>query len=178
MTAGDPDQAHEPRHPFAPAARAVGRQFRMDPRRSIGAAARLVNLDNLAAQLGVGVRASRRLAAPPRPVPARGDTEHPAQGRDRIGGLLLLDELVPFHGIELVSRAKKAAAFTRISRSSRRIRFSRRSRRSSSRSSRGQAILALALIQIGLLEPLAQRLGRHAQIPGNLGELTHFGGHL
>jgi hypothetical protein len=126
------------------------------------------NLEDLGLQLLVGVRASRWLAAPPCPVPARGDTEHPAQGRDRIRGLLQLDKLVPFHGIELVSRAKKAAAFTKISRSSRRIRFSRRSRRNSSRSSVVRPSWRLPSSSSACLSRLAQGLSRHVQVLGNL----------
>jgi hypothetical protein len=67
--------------------------------------------------------------------PLSGDTQRAAEPDDRVAGLLAFDELVCGHRSELVSCAKKAAAFFRISRSSRKIRFSRRNRRSSSCSS-------------------------------------------
>ena len=62
-------------------------------------------------------------------IAAGGDAQHPAQRGDREAGLLSLDEPEHAHRVSSVSRAKKAAAFFRISRSSRRIRFSRRRRR-------------------------------------------------
>ena len=61
--------------------------------------------------------------------------EHPAHQRDRVVGLLRGDEPVGIGHRPSLSRAKKAAAFFRISRSWRRVRFSRRRRPSSSRSS-------------------------------------------
>ena len=91
------------------------------------------------------------------------DVEHAAHRLDRVLGLLRRDEPEDHHRVSL-SLAKKAAAFFRISRSSVRIRFSRRSRRSSSRSSRGQA-LGLALIDVELTRPVAQRLRRDTRAP-------------
>jgi hypothetical protein len=69
MAPDDPHQTHEPGDAFAPAPCALRRQFGLDARSSIGSPARLVNLHVLRTQLGIGVRASRRLAAPPCPVP-------------------------------------------------------------------------------------------------------------
>src|SRR5260221_7734674 len=107
----------------------------MDPRRSVGRATGGVDRDDPLLQRGVRGGAQGRLPLVPRPIPARGDAEHTARADHRMGGLQLLDELILPHGSELVSRAKKAAAFTRISRSSRRIVTTRRKRRNSASSS-------------------------------------------
>src|SRR5438876_5940328 len=63
---------------------------------------------------------------------APGHLEHATQHNDRVLGLLHRDEPIAAHRV--VSLAKKAAAFRRISRSSSSTRFSRRKRASSSRS--------------------------------------------
>src|SRR5579871_1040616 len=103
--------------------------------RSIGLAAALVDCANLLRQLRVRLRARRQALFAPGPIAARGDTQHMAQPSDGMVRLLALHELVDPHRNPLLSWAKKAAAFFRISRSSRKMRFSRRKRRSSSCSS-------------------------------------------
>src|SRR5215471_4872027 len=110
MTASDPHQAHEPGDPFPPTPGTTRSELGMDSGRTIGAPTRLVNVHNVGCELGVGMRASGGLAAPPRPIPAGGDSQHPAERRDRIGSLFPLHKLVPPHRFEVVSRAKKAAA--------------------------------------------------------------------
>src|SRR4029079_16881224 len=83
---------------------------------------------------GVHPGASSRLPLRPRIVAAGGDTQKPAHGGNRIGGLVLAHEPEPFGGIAFVSRANQALAFERMSLSSLSWRFSRRNRSSSSRS--------------------------------------------
>jgi hypothetical protein len=79
MTPSDPHEAHEAGDAFASTSRAAGRQFRMNPRSPIGAVACPMNLLDVRAQLGVSVRASGRLAAPPRESTRSG--RHRALGR-------------------------------------------------------------------------------------------------
>src|SRR5581483_4984989 len=76
----------------------------------------------------------RRRSTLPGVEAGAGDAEHPAEQRDRVVGLLRRDEPEAAHRVSL-SRAKKAAAFFRISRSCSSIRTLRRSSRSSARSS-------------------------------------------
>jgi hypothetical protein len=75
---------------------------------------------------------ARRASLEPGGEASAGDAKDPAQQADRVGGLLRHDEPIPAHRV--VSFAKKAAAFFRISRSWRRVWFSRGRRPSSSRS--------------------------------------------
>jgi hypothetical protein len=82
--------------------------------------------------------------------------EHLARQRDRVVGLLRGDEPVGIGHRPSLSRAKKAAAFFRISRSCRRVRFSRQAPELLSLLG-GQA-LALAGVDVGLLDPIAQGL--------------------
>ena len=49
----------------------------------------------------------------PRLVPAGGDTQHPAHGGNRVGGLMRLHDFEDPDGIDPVSRANQAAAFSR-----------------------------------------------------------------
>ena len=137
-------------------------------RNASGAAARPMDLRHAGRQLRVGPCPSRGLALAPGPVAAGGDPQHVAESDDGGVGLLAVHERGGAHRIALVSCAKKAAAFFRLSRSSRTIRCARRSRCHSSCSQHGPAILAPALIPIGRFEPLAPRLGRHAQLARNL----------
>src|SRR5690625_3832227 len=71
--------------------------------------------------------ASRWFTILPSVKAAGGDTQNTAKHVDTVISLLLLNKLKRFLGVYLVSLAKKAAAFFRISRSSRKTRFSRRS---------------------------------------------------
>src|SRR6476469_906316 len=89
---------------------------------------------DLGQQHRIAARPLRLVSLRPRIVATGGDTQQPAHGGDRIGGLVLAHEPESFGGIVFVSRANQAAAFDRISRSSLSWRFSRRSRLSSSRS--------------------------------------------
>ena len=98
--------------------------------------------------------------------PGPADAQHPAHDRDRVLGLLRRDEPEDPHRVSL-SLAKKAAAFFRMSRSSARIRFSRRNRRNSSRSSVVKPS-TLAVVDVDLARPVAQRLLRAAQLTRQL----------
>jgi len=86
--------------------------------------------------------------------------------------ILSLDEPKHRYRLGRVSCAKKAVAFFRISRSSRRFRFSRRRRHQLLALLGGEAVLAPAGVQIGLLDPVAQRLGRDAQVLGHVGQIA------
>src|SRR4051794_40417585 len=98
----------------------------MDARCAIRATAPVVNGPTLLYQRQIGLRATGWPTVPPGVVAARGHLQYTTQLSDRILGLFRRDE--PIAAQRVVSLAKKAAAFRRISRSSRRTRFSRRSR--------------------------------------------------
>ena len=133
-------------------------EVRPDPRRPVDLAA-LARAARGSGRSGGRPRRPRR-QRPRRPsVIARArDLEHAAHQRDRVFGLPREHEPEDLHRV-LLSEAKKAAAFFKISRSSASTLTSRRSRRSSSRSSRAQA-LGLALVDVDLATPVAQRLRR------------------
>ena len=98
--------AQKPRHPVMPARHPSCRQLRVHPQGPVGSPAGLMNPPNLLSQLGVGAGASGGLALPPRPLPAGGDSQHPAHAAHRMMGLLALHQLVDPHRIASVSRAK------------------------------------------------------------------------
>src|SRR5262245_24234 len=114
---------------------ALGGQFRLHTRRTMGPAGLEVNGADLHRQLSVLLRPCQQGTMLPRIVPTGGDPEHPAHGGNRMGGLVAFHEFESRKGIDVVSLANQAAAFRRISRSSRSIRTSRRRRRTSSFSS-------------------------------------------
>ncbi len=132
VAADEARRAHQPGDTLARTAHPARAEFGVDARRTIRPATTRVDGGDLGGQRRIGLGAGRDPAARPRVVRRTGDLQHPAQERDGIGGLLLMDEPVAAHE---VSFAKKAAAFFKISRSCLRTWFSRRSWRSSSRSS-------------------------------------------
>ena len=126
--------AHEPGDALPAHPPASRDEFGMDARRPIRATRVHMNGPNLLESLLVRADAATPAALPPRIVPAGRDLQHTAQGGQGMGGSVRRHEFEDLDGIEPVSRANQAAAFSRIVRSSRRRAFSRRSRRSSSRS--------------------------------------------
>src|SRR4029077_6405242 len=104
---------------------AFGRKIDMNARRPVDAARSHMCGTDLRDQCGVGLAAPRWLPFRPCVIAAGGDTQQPAHGGDREGGLILAHEPEPFDGIVFVSRANQAAAFARISLSSRSWRVSR-----------------------------------------------------
>ena len=109
---------HQPGDALATDANAFGRKIDMNARRSVGAARSLMRGADLCDQRGVCLSTLRRLPLRSRVIAAGGDTQQPAHGGDREGGLILAHEPEPFDGIVFVSRANQAAAFERISLSS------------------------------------------------------------
>ena len=83
-------------------------------------------------------------------------------------GLLRVDQLEHLHGVERVSLAKKAAAFFRMSRSSREHPVLTPQPDELGALITRHTIVATTLIEIGLLDPVPQRLRRHAEILGDL----------
>jgi hypothetical protein len=106
----------------------------MNARRPVSTARRLVRCPDLCDQRIIFLSTPRRSPLRPRVIAAGGDTQQPAHGGNREGGLILAHEPEPFDGIAFVSRANQAAGFERISLSSLSWRLSRRSWVSSSRS--------------------------------------------
>ena len=72
---------HQPSHPLAARPAPAGRQLGVDPRHPVGASRFLVDGANRAAQLLVALHTRRAPTAPPRVVPAGGDTQHQASSR-------------------------------------------------------------------------------------------------
>src|SRR5689334_23390192 len=107
---------------------------RVDAAGAIGATALAVDPPHLLGQPGVRERTVGRRALLPGMEPRAGDAEHTAERLDGVAGLLRSDEPVDRYRLSL-SRAKKAAAFFKMSRSSRNTLTSRPRRRSSSRPS-------------------------------------------
>jgi len=95
-----PDQTgapHEAREALAPTAHSRVRHFGVDARHARGAAACLMDQADLRNQMLVSLgtrRAPRAAALAPRPLAARGDTQHPAKSDDGMAGLLALHKLV------------------------------------------------------------------------------------
>src|SRR5258706_7685351 len=95
-----PDQTsapHEARDALAPTAYSRVRHFGVDARHARGAAACLMDQADLRNQMLVSLgtsRAPRATALAPRPLAARGDTQHPAKSDDGMAGLLALHKLV------------------------------------------------------------------------------------
>ncbi len=132
--AGEAGLAHQPLDAFAADPLAVVEdEIRPDPRRAIDAAALAVQLTDPFGQPRVLERTRPGRPLRPGVIAGAADLEHTAHDHDRVRGLLRSDEPVRAHRVP-PSRAKKAAAFFRISRSSASTRFSRRNLRSSSRS--------------------------------------------
>src|ERR1700687_3948904 len=130
------EQTHESKHTLARAADAVVvMEFGPDPGHAIGAARASMDFDDEFAQSRVLFLARAHRPGTPGVVAARGDLERAAQEPDLVGGLLAVDELEHGYRIELVSPAKKTAAFFSTSFSWRSRCTSRRSRVSSPRSS-------------------------------------------
>src|SRR5579862_657145 len=125
---------HQPLDPLAHDAHLAVTKRPMHAPGAVGLAALSVDLLDPLEQRGVGQLAIRRRASLPGVEAGARDAEHPAQLRDRVVGLLRCDESKQAHRVSL-SRAKKAAAFFKISRSCSSSFTWRRSRRSSSRSS-------------------------------------------
>src|SRR5207248_2213164 len=109
-------------------------QIEVDAARAVAFAAARVDLADPDTQLCVGERPLGPRPSLPRVEAGAGDAEDPAEQRDRVVGLLRRDEPEAAHRVSL-SRAKKAAAFFKISRSCSSVRTLRRNSRSSTRSS-------------------------------------------
>src|SRR5258706_15316656 len=109
-----PDQTgppHEAREALAPTAHSRVRHFGVDARHARGAAACLMDQADLRNQMLVSLgtrRAPRAAALAPRPLAARGDTQHPAKSDDGLAGLLALHKLVGDERSALVSCAGDA----------------------------------------------------------------------
>jgi hypothetical protein len=116
--AGDPDAMSEP-------------QFGVHPRSAIHPTVAVMDLADALKQPRIAELPIRRRPTSPRLIPGSRDPEDLAHQGDRMIGLLRLDEPELAHRIS--SRAKKAAAFRRISPCSNRL-TRPRSSRSSSRS--------------------------------------------
>ena len=110
---------HQPRDAFAANLNAVGRKLGMDAWRTVGTVRGSVRHTDLRDQCSVCLCPPRWPPLRPRVVAARGDTQQPAHGDDRVTRLVIAHEPESFGGIVFVSRANQAAAFERISRSSR-----------------------------------------------------------
>jgi hypothetical protein len=107
LAAMDANQAvmgHQPCHSVARHADAAVAELALDPRRSVGAPRRLVDLADLHQQLRVRRCASRHGSGPPRVVARPGDPGDPTQVRDAVLGLVLVNE--PKAGHRIVSFAK------------------------------------------------------------------------
>jgi hypothetical protein len=111
MAADQTSLAQESRHPVLAAGQPPRLQLGLHPQGPVRAAALLLDWTHLLGELGGGAAASRRLA-PPRPVPARGDTEHPTPPTPptppthRMRGLLPLHNRIDRYRVASVSRAK------------------------------------------------------------------------
>jgi hypothetical protein len=124
-------RTHQPGDPLAPdPVPSAFAQLSVNPRAAVSLSAFLVDLLDLNRQFLVRARTLRRPPLLERIIPAPGNLQEPAKDGQWILGLLRAYELKP----HLLSFAKKAVAFFRMSRSIRRRLISRRSRTSSSRS--------------------------------------------
>ena len=108
-----------------------------------------------------------------RPLPAvegrAVDAEHPAHQRDRVVGLLRGDEPIGIGHRPSLSRAKKAAAFFRISRSCSEGAVLT-AQAPELLSLLGAQALALAGVDVGLFDPFVQGLIGDPQVLGELGD--------
>ena len=127
----EPLASHQPSHTLARDAMVERPQVLVDPGAAVRRTATRVAGSDHRHELRVNERARRRRTASPGVVAAARDSKGSAQLRGGQQRLLRSDESKPY----LLSLAKKAAAFFRISRSIRRSFTSRRSRWSSCRSS-------------------------------------------
>src|SRR4051812_27734426 len=143
--------AHEPRHPPAADPDAVLAQLGVDAGAAVGPPARLEDRGDPSGEAGILARAAAGPAAQPGVEAARRDAHEPAQAPPREGRALGGDEAVPHVGT--ASRAKKAAARSRISFSCSSRLFSRFSRASSAASAFCRARASA--------EPAARRSLRH-----------------
>ena len=133
---GDTGRLHQPLHALSPDADAMLQaQLGVDAPRAVGAVRSGVDLLDLLDQPRVGQRPVRRRATLPVVEAGAVHPQRAAHHRHREVRPLRLDQREDLSDGSPVSRAKKAAAFLRISRSIRNVWFSRRNRASSSRSS-------------------------------------------
>src|SRR3954465_14534226 len=127
-----PAPSHHPRPPLAADPDALRPQLGVDPRAAVGPPARGEDGPDPFAHPPVALAAATRPAVQPSVEAADRHADDPAQRPHRGGGALGGDEPVPHEAT--ASRAKKAAAFLRISFSCSSRLFSRRSRASSAAS--------------------------------------------
>src|SRR5450756_414273 len=133
--AGKAAGAHQARDALAAHADALGLgELRVDARRPVDAPRGRVDGRNARREPLVRLTAERGTTAGPGVVTGAAHTEHARKEGDGVVYFLCGDQ-GEAHLARSVSRAKKVAAFLRISRSSSRTRTRRRRRRSSSRSS-------------------------------------------
>ena len=105
---------HQPGHPLTAHPTSPGHQFGMNPRHPVGAPRLLVDGADRTAQHLVALRTMRAPTAPPRVVPAGGDTQHPAHRGHRMFGLVRPHEPEDLPGTVPVSRANQTAACFKI----------------------------------------------------------------
>src|ERR1035437_1740279 len=116
-------ESHQPRHAISADGLAVDPKPRAHAGGSVGCAAAPVDRRDLCRHSGVRLVRRRRWASSPSVETTSGDLENAARDHDPVVGLLHEYE----SKLHLLSFAKKAAAFFRISLSSRSTRLSRRS---------------------------------------------------
>ena len=102
-------------------------------------------------QLGIGLDAVTPWARVPRIVPTGRHLQYPAHGGDRMGGPVHRHQFEDLDGIEPVSRANQAAAFSRPEAAELLALGGR------------QAVSAPALVAIRLAHPVPNRLGRRLE---------------
>jgi hypothetical protein len=132
--AADAVLAHQPLHALATDRDVVGSQVAVDARRAVSATACDVQLPDPLEQSSITERSRRRWPRRPGVEAGTADAEDAAERLDWMVGPLRSDEPKDAHRLPL-SRAKKAAAFFKISRSSSSTLTCLRNRRSPSRSS-------------------------------------------
>src|SRR5215207_1155432 len=134
QAAPEPILSHQTGNTSPRAAHSQSLEFGVDPGIAVCSSATSMDLPDLLGQARVLFGSLGGQARLPVVVATSGDPQDPAQHRDRIAGLLRVDEPIATHRLPS-SLAKKTVAFFRISRSWRRTLFSLRSRLNSSRSS-------------------------------------------
>src|ERR1039457_6046446 len=116
-------ESHQPRHAISADGMTLGLKLRVHAGAAVGCVAAPVDRRDLCRHSGVRLVRRRRWASSPSVETTSGDLENAAQDHDPVVGLLHEYE----SKLHLLSFAKKAAAFFRISLSSRSTRLSRRS---------------------------------------------------
>src|SRR6266536_3090562 len=129
-----PGGSHQSLDPLAAQPDPLIAEVEVDPPSAVAVTAARVHPADPLGQRRVGERPRRRWPLLPGVEARARDTEHAAHQRDRVVGLLRRDEPEAAHRVSL-SRAKKTAAFFKISRSCSSVRTFRRSSRNSWRSS-------------------------------------------